>query len=88
MNYADVLAPYAAPTGLMGAEVLAWVAYFFGDYRIRPRTGDLPYRWGRVAWQTRKARERRFAVAVLGLLMALSGAVLMLISLVMQKGSL
>lgn len=57
MSVADWFSPGdLAFIGTLGAVALALFALRCGDWLPRPNPGDLPYRWGRVAFSIREAR--------------------------------
>lgn len=67
----DALGPWFWIAGFVGAMALWFSVYWYGDWLERPSPGDLPYRWGRVAWNAKEAKAERsawFAAALMATL--------------------
>lgn len=67
---AALLGRFFPTVGLLGAEILWFYVLFEGDWLECPRPGDLPYRWGRIAWRIREARRHRWGWFLAGLVAA------------------
>lgn len=59
--FLDFLGPWLPSIGFLGAMALWFYVLLEGDWLSRPNPGDLPHRWGRIAWDVRVAGRLRWA---------------------------